>query len=372
VKFVAQDSQDYSIVTDVAADVTVRDTGGTAVTPLVQHDIEASCDAAAAAYPDPLDGTAMVQARVYALTAGTTYVIAFSGAAADEFHVTVDEPNDFLNAYYPDADGDGFGNYRGAPLITECSAPSGYVPNGDDCNDSSSTIFPGATEIPGAGDNDCDSVPDGETVVSDLAIRDVLVLDGPSELRLGGAPGSVEVRYRYVNRGPALMDASVTTTADGEGLAIRNPDRSFIVPDLMPVRIEERVQHYKVFCPKPWKRHHRHHHPPPVPAEQVRTLTFTAEIEPADPADVDLLPSNNVGEASLDITCVDCKQFERRHRSHCAHARDRSRGCNCPDIPAVCKKQRHPDPRPGHGHDHDHGHDDDHGHHDHHHGCIHW
>ena len=57
--------------------------------------------------------------------------------------------------YYLDNDGDSYGNPDIA--ISSSSIPSGYVDNHSDCNDSDSSIFPGATEIPDDGiDQDCD------------------------------------------------------------------------------------------------------------------------------------------------------------------------------------------------------------------------
>ena len=60
--------------------------------------------------------------------------------------------------YYLDADGDGFGN----PSITQsaCAAPSGYVTNANDCNDSNSFVYPGSVEICNGVDDDCDTILD--------------------------------------------------------------------------------------------------------------------------------------------------------------------------------------------------------------------
>lgn len=59
--------------------------------------------------------------------------------------------------YYPDDDGDGFGRSDGA--IEACSRPQGHVLDDTDCDDTSSTVYPGANtrEVPFDGvDADCD------------------------------------------------------------------------------------------------------------------------------------------------------------------------------------------------------------------------
>ena len=60
--------------------------------------------------------------------------------------------------WYADNDGDGFGN----PFIptNSCSQPSGFVSNDLDCDDSISSIFPGAPEICNGVDDDCDGFID--------------------------------------------------------------------------------------------------------------------------------------------------------------------------------------------------------------------
>jgi len=61
--------------------------------------------------------------------------------------------NGVTTTYYQDADGDGYGN---AAVTTQaCSKPVGYVTASGDCNDSNSTIKPGAAEVCDGIDNNC-------------------------------------------------------------------------------------------------------------------------------------------------------------------------------------------------------------------------
>lgn len=58
--------------------------------------------------------------------------------------------------FYQDADGDSFGN----PAVSttgSCTTPAGYVANNTDCNDSNSSIRPGALERCNNVDDDCDA-----------------------------------------------------------------------------------------------------------------------------------------------------------------------------------------------------------------------
>jgi hypothetical protein len=60
--------------------------------------------------------------------------------------------------WYPDADGDGYGDADGG--IAACEAPSGYVADNSDCDDADAEVNPGATEVCDDGvDSDCDGGP---------------------------------------------------------------------------------------------------------------------------------------------------------------------------------------------------------------------
>jgi hypothetical protein len=82
-----------------------------------------------------------------------------------------------LVSFYADADGDTYGD--GASTTDACSAPEGYVANSDDCDDASSTVYPGAPEICDNGiDEDCDGAID---VISTIAAG------GPTTFCIGGS-----------------------------------------------------------------------------------------------------------------------------------------------------------------------------------------
>ena len=56
--------------------------------------------------------------------------------------------------FYADTDGDGYGDAD--TTVDAAVAPSGYVSNDDDCDDTSSAVRPGATEACNGYDDDCD------------------------------------------------------------------------------------------------------------------------------------------------------------------------------------------------------------------------
>ncbi|MEX1366017.1 MAG: choice-of-anchor Q domain-containing protein [Nannocystaceae bacterium] len=67
----------------------------------------------------------------------------------------LDEGLDELE-YWPDADGDGFGDANGEPVMA-CAAPDGTVDDASDCNDGNVDVNPDADEVCDNGiDDDCD------------------------------------------------------------------------------------------------------------------------------------------------------------------------------------------------------------------------
>lgn len=60
--------------------------------------------------------------------------------------------------FYQDADTDGFGTSTSS--VQRCNQPTGYVTNGNDCNDANASVNLGATEICNSIDDDCDGLTD--------------------------------------------------------------------------------------------------------------------------------------------------------------------------------------------------------------------
>jgi hypothetical protein len=77
----------------------------------------------------------------------------------DDCDGTIDE--EVKLTWYPDADGDGDGDGTGTPILA-CTAPDGHSATSDDCDDTRSDVFDGATEVCDDADNDCDgSIDEG-------------------------------------------------------------------------------------------------------------------------------------------------------------------------------------------------------------------
>ncbi len=69
-------------------------------------------------------------------------------------------PESNLASWYPDIDGDGYGD-ASAEATLACSQPNGHVLSNDDCDDSDPAIYPGADEVcDDQIDNDCDGSVD--------------------------------------------------------------------------------------------------------------------------------------------------------------------------------------------------------------------
>ncbi len=80
----------------------------------------------------------------------------------DDCDTQIDEG--VLLTFYPDNDGDTYGN--SAMSAQACSAPSGYIATGGDCNDGNAAINPGATETCNGVDDNCDTQIDESVLLT--------------------------------------------------------------------------------------------------------------------------------------------------------------------------------------------------------------
>ena len=66
--------------------------------------------------------------------------------------------------WYADSDADGYGDV--SVTTTGCTAPAGTVADNSDCDDTSATVHPGASETCNGDDDDCDGVVDNPEAVT--------------------------------------------------------------------------------------------------------------------------------------------------------------------------------------------------------------
>jgi hypothetical protein len=77
------------------------------------------------------------------------YIDDIGGRVVDTLQVVV-EANCTLKSWYPDADGDGYGNRWEVYRITSCNPITGYVDNNLDCDDTNAAVYPGVGDCPAA------------------------------------------------------------------------------------------------------------------------------------------------------------------------------------------------------------------------------
>ncbi len=71
---------------------------------------------------------------------------------------TVDEDATDASTWYADSDTDGYGD--GSTAVSACAAPTGHVADGTDCDDTTASIHPGASETCNSIDDNCDGDTD--------------------------------------------------------------------------------------------------------------------------------------------------------------------------------------------------------------------
>jgi len=127
-----------------------------------------------------------------------------------------------FTTYFPDEDGDGFGDAEAGLETCLAEPPPGFVGNDMDCNDADSAINPDAAELPDGLDNNCNGMID-EGIVSTLStqygnweifpnpVREELILQsaysGALTARLYSAEGRINQEARLeMASGRAVLD----------------------------------------------------------------------------------------------------------------------------------------------------------------------
>ncbi len=124
-------------------------------------------------------------------------------------------------AYYPDADGDTFGDATATPILT-CTPEATWVTNNTDCNDAAANAFPGGIEVCGDNiDNNCDGTVD-EGCTTDIDGDGFVTADDCDDNNAAINPAAVEICDLIDNNCDAVVDEGFDL--DGDGFTSCNGD----------------------------------------------------------------------------------------------------------------------------------------------------
>ena len=118
--------------------------------------------------------------------------------------------------FYGDQDADGYGGMDIA--LTQCDMPSGFVDNGDDCNDTNADINPDGAEICDGMDNDCDGLTDDEDDSVDTAGYATFYSDADGD-GYGNTDGTIDACNApsgYADNGDAVSYTHLTLPTNRE------------------------------------------------------------------------------------------------------------------------------------------------------------
>ncbi|AEA43717.1 MopE-related protein [Fluviicola taffensis] len=123
-----------------------------------------------------------------------------------------------LVTYYQDTDNDTYGNP--AVSLQDCTQPTGYVTNDDDCNDANPAAYPGATEINGNGvDENCDGV-DGYLGIEESILANLNVYPNPGTssvvLNMSNGWNGFKVTFVSVDGKEITLTSTQTSATDLE------------------------------------------------------------------------------------------------------------------------------------------------------------
>ncbi len=145
----------------------------------------------------------------------------------DDCDLAIDDDDTSLDtstgsAWYPDTDGDGFGDASGA--IWTCVEPSGVTTDDSDCDDTDADAFPGALERLDGDDEDCDGVVDEAVVAMVFAFQCVDNVGHPSLTPAQATQAESDQIEAYLDDMDLGMDRYDEVVWGGSGAALEAYD----------------------------------------------------------------------------------------------------------------------------------------------------
>jgi len=136
-----------------------------------------------------------------------------SGGAVDESDSSSGDSTGCIErTWYPDEDGDGWGDANGAAPVVACEGPEGWVDVPDDCDDAEPLRNPSQDELCGDGlDNDCDDTED-EWSPSNLECNGCMAIGSGDALYV--CPGHSDAQSGYEHC--AVFGATLASVHGGE------------------------------------------------------------------------------------------------------------------------------------------------------------
>lgn len=176
-----------------------------------------------------------------AVAGTTTYYVRAEDACNSHITAcaTVTVSGGVTEIFFADTDGDTFGDPAG--LILSCTgAPTGYVVDGSDCDDTNSAINPAATEVCNGFDDNCDGFVDEGVVEATITAPDGLSVCKPNFLTLeaNAIPGYT---YQWFKNGNIITGATSSTYSTNKPayyeVQVNTPGGCFDVSDAVLVTV---------------------------------------------------------------------------------------------------------------------------------------
>lgn len=140
----------YAFYTSSDYPLRLADSSGIALEPVLEDRTFGTC-------PELL-----TRIRVYALTVGPAYHVILGPSAETKVALVIEELSGFVQAFYSDVDGDGYGSEG---MSSWCAEIPGFTLEGGDCDDGDPGTNPNAAESCNGKDDDCNGEADDDAML---------------------------------------------------------------------------------------------------------------------------------------------------------------------------------------------------------------